>query len=398
MRRIAAYIVSLAAGAVVLCSSGDARAYELGDDLSIGGRIFADAAWLSPGERTAGPTARWETNRGEFRRLRLFAAGTFQDRLSFKLQFDFAGGDAALKDAYIGGKDVPVVGSVKIGHFKEPFSLESLTSNKYLLTMERAMAVDALAPGRNTGIAVGTSALDERMTWRLGAFREADDFGRFVTGGGGGATGRLTGLPWRNDDELVHLGLAYSLRVPSRSTDETDSRRRMFDPEARPESHLAPVGIEIPGDGVSTTDVQLIGLEALSMTGPWTLSAEFIGARLQTANGTSHDDPFLRGWNTALSLFATGESRPYDAADGTLSRPHPRRPFLSGGPGAWELVARFSHLDFWQAGGNTTWNTTAGFNWYWSSRARIMLNYGVGTPNFSDTPKHFLQTRAQIDF
>ena len=39
------------------------------------------------------------------------------------------GGDADFKDVYIGLDDIPFLGEIKVGHFKEPFSLNELTSS-----------------------------------------------------------------------------------------------------------------------------------------------------------------------------------------------------------------------------------------------------------------------------
>ena len=75
----------------------------------------------------------------ELRRTRLCVSGDLYDRIVFKSQFDFAGGDVAIKDQYIGMKNIPYLGTVLVGHVKEPFSLEQLTSSKYLTFMERSL-------------------------------------------------------------------------------------------------------------------------------------------------------------------------------------------------------------------------------------------------------------------
>ena len=55
----------------------------------------------------------------------------------------------------------------------------------------------------------------------------------------------------------------------------------------------------------------------------------------------------FNGWYAQASWIITGESRPYNAANGSFSNPKPRIPFsLDGwGPGAWEIAARYSDLD-----------------------------------------------------
>lgn len=400
-RAVVLAVVTLAAWLVVPTA---APAYEFDDELSVGGRIFVDGSWFTPGHNsgTDGPR---RDNGVEFRRVRLFASGTFDERLAYKLQFDFAGGTAALKDAYLGLLDVPVVGTVKAGHFKEPFSLEELTSSKYILLMERAMVVDALSPSRNTGIAVGRSLLDERLSWRVGAFHTTDGFGTFVGGGSGAVTARVTGLPWRSGSNLLHLGLAYSRRTPPSRTTDDGTTGRFFDAGARPEAHLAPTAAEVPGPGVSAASVDLFGSEVAAILGPTTLTAEYLAARLRPTDADAfRDPPILWGWNVTGSVFATGETRPYDGGDGTLSRPEPSSPFLQGGPGALEFVLRYSQLDLRGAEGGAFANATAGLNWYWSRRARMMLNYGFGHPRFAggdtndDRFTQSAQARLQIDF
>jgi phosphate-selective porin OprO/OprP len=53
------------------------------------------------------------------------------------------------------------------------------------------------------------------------------------------------------------------------------------------------------------------------------------------------------GWYVQGTWLVTGESRPYNAANGSFANPKPRIPFsLDGwGSGAWEIAARYSELD-----------------------------------------------------
>ena len=114
----------------------------------LGGRIQMDAAtYAEDGIRHNDGT--------ELRRVRLFAQGTLWQNWDYKLQYDFTGsGINGLQDAYIdysGSKPF----SVRVGHIKEPFGLQNMTSSKYVAFTERAL-ISAFSPGRNIGIQLGS--------------------------------------------------------------------------------------------------------------------------------------------------------------------------------------------------------------------------------------------------
>ena len=111
--------------------------------LRIGGRIHWDNAFSSDDD--------YMSDGDTFRRARLYVSGQIQERYDFKMQYDFAGGDADFKDVYFGIKGVPALGNVRVGQFKEPFSLEELTSSNNITSIERANA-NRLSPSRSAGV------------------------------------------------------------------------------------------------------------------------------------------------------------------------------------------------------------------------------------------------------
>ncbi len=115
----------------------------------VGGRIMVDAAHYDADKTDLGSGA-------EIRRARLFAAGTVYDDWFYKAQVGFAGNEVSLKDFYLGYQGFEPV-KITVGNQKEPFSLEELTSSKYITFMERGLP-NAFAPGRNTGISVDSNA------------------------------------------------------------------------------------------------------------------------------------------------------------------------------------------------------------------------------------------------
>lgn len=359
--------------------------------LQLGGRIQNDWAWMTSSDDLDFIFGDLE-DATEFRRARLFVSGQIYEDVIFKAQYDFAGGDADFKDVYLGLKNIPYVGTVKAGHFKEPFGLEELTSSKYLTFMERSLT-NPFTPGRNTGIGASNTAFDKRMTWAAGIFRDANDFGNGSGDGNYNVTARLTGLPWYEDEgrKLLHLGLAFSHRNP-------DGTLRYRE---RPEVHLSPVRF-VDTMSFRADDIDLIGVEAAGVYGPFSVQGEYMYSRVDTA---LLGDLSFDGYYLQASYFITGEHKPYKISSGIFDRLKPRNDFSlkHGGWGAWEVAARYSTIDLDDGlliRGGEEENITAALNWYLNSNTRVMWNYIRGDIDHDlyEGDVDALTMRLQLDF
>ena len=358
--------------------------------LRIGGRIQNDWGFFSEDSELKAVNGSIQ-NGTEFRRARLYVSGTLYDRFAFKAQYDFAGDDVDLKDVYIGLNKIPYVGQLRVGHIKEPFSLEESTSSKYGTFLERSLA-SAFGPGRNVGIRLSNQAFNDRMSWAVGVFRHTDDFGEDMDDGGYSVTARITGLPWYADGgrKLVHLGIAYSHRNP-------DSFRL----RQRPEAHLIPTSF-VDTTTFATDSAQLFGAEAALVYGPFSAQAEFNYANVDAATGGNRD---FHGYYAQASYFLTGEHQPYNQSDGSFGRIQPKRNFGWGenkGPGAWQLALRYSSLDLDDGPilGGEEMNFTAAVNWHLNRNVRVMFNYvhaDIDHAAYDGNIDTFL-TRFQVDF
>lgn len=353
-----------------------------------GGRLQFDAAFFDADESSFG-------NGSEVRRTYLYLAGQVFDDWQFKNEIDFAGNGASIKDAYL--RYTGMSAAITIGNFKEPFSLEELTSNKFTTFMERALP-NVFAPARNLGIAAaahGAAESGEAMVWTaaLGVFGEGIDTLR-EDDEGVGVTGRFSLAPLASGDRLLHLGAALSYR------DTGDSKTLRF--RQRPESHIADRRLVDTGtiDGINS--LFRVGAEAAAVYGPFSVQGEYIRSSLDRELAR---DPVFSGYYVYASWFLTGESRAasYSKSGGVFGRMGPTSP-LGSGPGAFELAVRFSHLDLNDAGigGGEQDNLTIGLNWYPISHVRFMANYVKvldveGGPNNGDEPNVF-QLRAQVEF
>ena len=360
--------------------------------LKFGGRLMVDYGWIDGSgiEKDLGVDLE---DGVEIRRARLYVAGDWYKDLAFKLQFDFAGGDADMKDAYLKFKNVPWLGNVYVGHVKEPFSLEELPSSKYIPFLERALP-NVFVPGRNVGVMAQNHAFNKRATWAAGVFRDTDDFGNGQADGGNAynLTARGTWVPLYEDKgrRVVHLGTAFSLRHP-----EDPVRYRQ-----RPEAHFTERFTDTGEFGAEWLHV--FGAEAAWVHGPFSLQGEYITVAV---DAPEINNACFFGTYVQASYFLTGENRVYDTKTGVFKRVKPKRNFREdGGLGAWEVAGRWSHLDLTDGQTASTArrmnNYTLGLNWHLNPNVRFMWNYirsQVSGPGVSNDADIFMM-RMQYDF
>lgn len=369
--------------------------------INIRGHLMLDAASFS---QDALDKLRYDEQNGlAYRVGRLIVEGRGADVMSYKAEFEFA--RLSVEDLWIGIGELPLLGNLRIGQMKEPFSLEQIPSRKYHPFLEFSLAETIHTPPRRVGIMAFDSAANERRTWAVGLFSEArglivvqdDDFG-------GALTMRGTWLPWYDEATqgrgLLHLGLAYSHRECFRST----ARFR-----ARPESFLASYALDtgnLPADSVD-----LLGTELAFVYGPLSAQSEYILGLIDpiAAPGAS-----IQGVYVFLSWFLTGESRNYLKSQGIFGQVRPLENFfrvrtpdgtIRTGKGAWELKYRYSYLDALDRGrlaAGRIGNHAVGVNWYLNRFSRVMAEYVFSTIDRPGTDRaghlHIFQMRSQIEY
>lgn len=359
-------------------------------EMAIGGRMLLDAGIIGPSQVIQDEFDIDSSESGiRFRSARLYLKGTVYENFDFKFQYDFAEGVAGFKDVYIGANNVPFLQRIQIGHFKEPFSLEQLTSRTALTFMERSLQAPFEA-ARNTGVGVFTTFLDKRMTFAAGAFRIVDDLGDgFGSNFPYSIAARATGLPWYEEDgeRLLHIGFSYAFN----SYDDEPVRFRQ-----RPSTGFGP---RLVDTGEFAMDhFNALNPELALVLGPLSLQAEYLQTLAKTPEVS---DPEFFGWYVEASYFLTGESRPYDTRKGVFGRIQPKRDFNWGdgsGWGAWQVGARWSQLNLNSGGigGGRLQDLTLGLNWYLNPVMRVMFNYVYGDRSSPSGSENVYQMRFQI--
>ncbi|MCG7983122.1 MAG: porin [Candidatus Thiodiazotropha lotti] len=350
---------------------------------TMGGRLLLDAAYYDEDKNSLG-------NGTEIRSARLDMEGRIFADIIYELSVDFADGDADMKDAWL-AYDAHHPWRFILGHFKEPFSLEELTSRKHLTFMERALP-NALVPGRNMGL--GLQWRGEQVSVAAGLF--GDDFNDDSDDEGDegwGVSTRATYAPIASERSAVHFGASAAHR---KLDDEEEYRV-----DIRPESHLTDVRYLDTGKIKQSRTLTLVGLETAWVYGETSLQAEWLASNLERDDDT---DIEFSGWYVQASWFPTGESRHYKHQQARFGRVKPFSEL-----GALELALRYSTLDLTDQDveGGSSDQITVGVNWYYKPQMRFMMNYSLvkndryadadGDLENEDEPK-ILQLRAQVDF
>ncbi len=339
----------------------------------------------------------------EFRMVRLSATRTLGEHHEARLSFDLRGGQAIVRDAYIELREMPYVGDIRLGHFREPFTIEAETSSRFVSFMEFGLPT-VFAPGRNMGLMLKNRGLGHRAQWAAGLFQDVSEYGNSVGAGQVALTVRVAALPVYEEEsgDFVHAGLAFSTRVPP------NERVRY---RARPEVNLAPWFVDTRDretlEDIHAERLNLGNAEVAGSFGPLHFQGVYSRAcATPPADGTSScescgpDNTTMWGVSAQAGYFITREHRGYSIESGSFSPVVPSTDFLEHeGAGAWEVVARYSMLDLTEADtvDSRLSNFSLGLNWYPSVQTRMTLN--VLTPSLEDIGSDVaVAMRLQADF
>jgi len=335
------------------------------------------------------------------RRARIGAEGNFFQQNQYIAEIDLASGSVVPRDVYLGFGGVQDAGEHRVGHFREPFSLEGGTSARFFAFLERSPA-NVFDPARNWGLGLYRANLAGNTALALGTFYVGNGNSDFEGGAGTAVdfTGRMTAAPVLADEgrRLIHLGLALTSRLPvdgsivlnqqprSPLLDLGDSSRTPFVPK-----------IDIPA-----SYQQLLNLQCAWAHGPLWSQAEWYGSWIDQTGGAG--DVFFHGYHADCGWFLTGEHRAYEGEHGIFGPIRVERPVWGRrdgcrGYGAWELVARLGYVDLFsdntprgpsgQLVGVRQIETTVGVNWYLDDRIRLMFNYSYNAPDEPNTGTSF---------
>jgi phosphate-selective porin OprO/OprP len=273
------------------------------------------------------------------RRARPILEVTVGKYFGFRVMPDFAGGQAALQDAYWEGKFDPAF-SVRAGKFKPPIGYERLQSATDVSFAERGLPTN-LAPSREIGLQVGGEA-GGVLEYQVGIFNGAPDLGAPDTdlNDAKDFAARVFFQPIK-DGALRGLGfgISGSTGVEEGNATATDlagyrsaSQQIFF--RYRGDALVPDNTVVADGRRSRLAPHAYLGLGSFGLLGEYTINRQEV-RRGATTTRLTHT-----AWQASGSFFLTGEHAGFRS-------PAPRKPFdlKTGTFGALELAARYGEHD-----------------------------------------------------
>jgi phosphate-selective porin OprO/OprP len=386
----------------------DAPYFETGDKafkVQLRGRWHNHWGWIDGDEATLnsifndGGNPNGESDLGDdgtiFRRSRIGVQGTIWEVFDFVAEWEFASGSAVWREMWMGVHELPYIGALRVGHYKEPFSIEQLTSSRFITFVERSIidgpVDDNLA--YNSGFNIYGTCCEESVGYSLFAGRHTNDQGVDVGDGDYNYTGRVWLVPvWEHNGRCaVHLGAAGSIRQPPgkllfAGADRIRMRTRPY--RIEPDEFL-----DVGGSaGFALEDYTVWNVEAAAVFGPLSIQAEYHNWNFNNVvSGADRIDLNYNGFYVFASYFLTGEKRDYSRTSGSFGRIKPYENFwvvktgedgcgpCCCGKGAWEIAARYARLDLddqeFGSERGILEQYTIGVNWYWNPNMKVQANF-----------------------
>ena len=259
---------------------------------------------------------------------------------------------------------------MSVGKQKEPISAERIQSMLFNQMQERSAVSDALMPSRNVGIVWSGFSPEKYTSWAFGVFNDWFDSNQDFSENSNQAVGRLTWAPLHtaDDSSLLHLGLGY------RYSDAKEGFRFRTEPEFNKSPVFVDTGFGYENPTLPADKFETWNAELSWRRGPLWLAAEY---NRTNVDSPVYGNPSFDGYWIGLSWVMTGEMRAYNKKSGVFGGVPVAKSVYQNGKGAWELSARWSHLDLDDArihGGKLD-ILSAGLTWWLNPIFGVNINY-----------------------
>ena len=340
------------------------------------------------------------------RRARPILEVTVGRYFGFRIMPDFAGGQAALLDAYWEGKFDPAF-SVRAGKFKPPVGYERLQSATDVSFAERGLPTN-LAPSRDIGLQVGGEV--GVFEYQAGIFNGAADLASPDTdlNDAKDLAARVFVQPFKGGAlRGLGVGVSASTGIEEGTPSATDlagyrsaSQQTFF--RYRSDALMPDNTVVADGRRSRLAPHAYFGFGPFGVLGEYTINRQEVRGGATTARLTH------TAWQASGSFFLTGEYAGFRS-------PTPKKPFdlAAGTFGAIELAARYGELDIdddaFPLFANPTNSASKarglglGVNWHLNKQIKVLVSYEHttfegGAEGGDRASEDFVVTRFQHSF
>jgi len=275
-----------------------------------------------------------------------------------------------------------------IGRAKEGFSLNKVMVGYDGWSMERLPFTDATVPLLADGIKWLGITPDRHWFWNFGLFTDWLSEGQTFSSYNNQVVLRAGWVPMSSDSSgtLLHIGMNF--RAGDVNKDSLQLRSK---PEAFPAPYFIDTG-KFPAGTAST-----FGPEIYYRPGRVLIGGELYW---QQVRSRETGNPMFHGGEAVVSWVTTGETRSYNTVGNYFRSISPDKTVVQGGPGAWELVLKYSYsnLNSGPVQGGVFWRVTPMLNWHLSDNLRLEWAYGVGRLNRFGLRGTTQFTQARLQF
>jgi phosphate-selective porin OprO and OprP len=376
----------------------------------------------------------------EIRRARIGVSGTINKDIAYEVVGNAVGSSTNFVDTAFANYGFNKAAQFRAGRFKQPFSLEELTSSNSIDFMERSYG-SQFSPGKKLGI-MFHGVPTKGVTYAISSFQQ--DFEQKVSSqnlGQSNAARLAVNLAEMQgiEDSVIHLGYGTAkifkkLNNKTSSSGGTTTTATVLSMRSENRGINNAYRIRLNGDSLSSTgysavgqtltsvDSALTGTELAVARGPFKFQMENFN---NTVNATSV------GGSANLKVAAnyyevmyniTGESWSKAYKGGAFSGITPGSIFMKdyggvvgNGIGAWQVGYRISDYKVTEGtvtssstGSPTGKTSTLALNWLLNKNARVMLNYSETDFGTSFTPvdtsgttidsERTISLRTQVNF
>ncbi|UMB52646.1 porin [Lutibacter sp. A64] len=308
------------------------------------------------------------------RRMRFALKAEFWKNWYGEIDLDFESSGTEIKDAYLKYTADSKKWDIKAGHFKEGYGMETTTTSRYLLFMERSLA-STFDPSRHLGFQ--TNIYANKFLFVAGVHFNTVGDAEEVTitkdankddgvDEGYSLTGRAVWAPINDNEKLLHLGVAATHRTPktyweggayrlSTRSHSVVNRKKFLDTD------------DISGvDNVFGYTFELAGKYKGVM-----FQGEYKEHNVNMIDGI---DASFKGYYAQAAYLLLGGKHNYNTKEGEFTRITP-----GSDKGDIELALRYDFIDLndFDASiyGGSAEGYSAGLNYYVNPNVKVALNY-----------------------